>query len=138
MYSFDNVQVFVLRLLFVVILVSSYPLFHYFLNSNLLKMAAQLSGAGGQTELKWYSACLVNVIETCIPLCFALFYPNVGQLLSYNAAISGFIIQFTLPVVAHLTLIRPFKLTSKNRVWYLTQCFLHSFIILYGLLIVIL
>jgi len=37
-----------------------------------------------------------------IPLLCALFYPNVGTLLSYVGALSGFVIIYCLPVMVYL------------------------------------
>ena len=35
-------------------------------------------------------------------LLFALFYPNIGTVLSYVGAICGFVIVYLLPVMVHL------------------------------------
>ena len=36
-------------------------------------------------------------------LCFALFYPNIGSVLSYVGAICGFVIIYLLPVMVYLS-----------------------------------
>ena len=36
-------------------------------------------------------------------LMFAIFYPNVGYVLAYAAAVAGFIIIYTVPVLVHLS-----------------------------------
>lgn len=44
----------------------------------------------------------MNASCTIISLLFALFYPNVGTVLSYFGAASGFLIIYCLPVFVHL------------------------------------
>lgn len=41
-----------------------------------------------------------------IPLLFALFYPNIGTILSYVGAFAGFLIIYCIPVLVYLKKLR--------------------------------
>ena len=78
------------------LLFSTYPLVHYFLNSMLLQIFWQNSEISRKNEI------ILNVGLTFIPLLFALFYPNIGTVLSFAGALPGFLIIYLLPVMVHL------------------------------------
>jgi len=44
----------------------------------------------------------LNVVIITIPLLFTLFYPNIGTILGYVGAITGYLIMYILPVMVHL------------------------------------
>jgi hypothetical protein len=44
----------------------------------------------------------MNASCTLIAMLFAMFYPNVGTVLSYFGAVSGLLIIYCLPVFVHL------------------------------------
>ena len=48
----------------------------------------------------------MNITVTLIPLLFALFYPNIGTVLAYVSAVSGFLIIYVFPVLVHLKQMR--------------------------------
>ena len=48
----------------------------------------------------------MNILVNFVPLLFALFYPNIGTVLSYVGAISGFLAIYLLPVLIHLKIAR--------------------------------
>ena len=47
---------------------------------------------------------IINITISLIPLIFALFYPNIGTVLSYAASISGFFMIYVVPVMAYMKL----------------------------------
>jgi hypothetical protein len=44
----------------------------------------------------------LNIGIITIPLLFTLFYPNIGTILGYVGAITGYLIMYILPVMVHL------------------------------------
>ena len=48
----------------------------------------------------------LNMLLILLPLCFALFYPAIGSVLAYVSAVSGFLIIYLLPVLAHMKQMR--------------------------------
>ena len=96
MFNYSSVPAFVMRVAMFALLFSTYPLVHYFLNSMLLQIFWQNS------EIKRNEEIALNVGLTFIPLLFALFYPNVGTVLSFAGALPGFLIIYLLPVMVHL------------------------------------
>jgi len=96
MFNYTSVPAFILRFAMFALLFSTYPLVHYFLNSMLLQIFWQNSQITRKSEL------LLNVGLTFIPLLFALFYPNIGTVLSFAGALPGFLIIYLLPVMVHL------------------------------------
>jgi amino acid permease len=48
----------------------------------------------------------LSIAIICVPLLFALFYPHVGDILSYVGAIAGFLIVYLLPVLTYLKVVR--------------------------------
>jgi len=53
----------------------------------------------------------MNITMIFIPLLFALFYPNIGTVLAYVSAVSGFLIIFVFPILVHLKRMRT-KITN--------------------------
>jgi len=54
------------------------------------------------SEISRRNEIILNVGLTFIPLLFALFYPNIGTVLSFAGALPGFLIIYLLPVMVHL------------------------------------
>lgn len=98
--DYENGWAMVLRLAMFFLLFSTYPLVHYFLNSMLLQLFWQNSKISRRSEI------ILNISLTTVPLMFALFYQQVGTILSYTGAISGFLIIYVLPVMIHLKRLR--------------------------------
>jgi hypothetical protein len=100
MFPYDDIPASVLRLAIFFLLFSTYPLVNFFLKNiikNLLFRNRQVS------RLVDF---ILNISLIFIPLCFALFYPNIGTVLAYVSAISGFLIIFVFPVLVHLKKMR--------------------------------
>jgi sodium-coupled neutral amino acid transporter 9 len=96
MFDYAYVPAFVLRLAIFFLLFTTYPLISHFLKNlikNLIWHNEQLSA---NLELT------LTILLSIIPLLCALFYPNVGTLLSYVGALSGFVIIYCLPVMVYL------------------------------------
>ena len=53
----------------------------------------------------------LNFFITFIPFLFAILYPNIGTVLGYMGAISGFLIIYTLPTLVHLKIMKT-KITN--------------------------
>ena len=87
---------FILRLAIFLLLFSGYPLIHYFLVSFQLKLMCGDKEPTRMTELTTgWSIVIINLM-------FALFYPNIGTVLSYVGAFCGFVIIYLLPVMVYL------------------------------------
>lgn len=100
MYPYNDVAAFILRISIFFLLFSTYPLIGFFLKvimKNLLFRNRQVS---------LLTDFIMTVLMCFIPLLFALFYPNVGTILSYVSAVSGFLVIFVLPVAVHLKRMR--------------------------------
>ena len=96
MFEYKSISAFILRLAIFFLLFSTYPLVHYFLNTMLLQLFWK------NTTLSKKAEFLLTVAITSVPLMFALFYPNVGTVLAYTGALSGFLIIYVLPVMVYL------------------------------------
>jgi len=96
MFDYLNVYAFILRLAIFLLLFSTYPLVHYFLMNILMILFWRNQEVPRRTE--W----ILNVSITFIPFLFALFYPNIGTILSYVSAVSGFAVIYVFPVLVHL------------------------------------
>lgn len=96
MFNYASIPAFVLRISIFLLLFSTYPLVHYFLNTMLLNLFWRNKQLNRRTEI------LLNFGITFVPLLFALFYANVGTVLGYCGAISGFPIIYVLPVTVYL------------------------------------
>ena len=44
----------------------------------------------------------INLVVTLITLAFAIWYPNIGTIISWTGAFAGFIIIYCLPVMVYL------------------------------------
>lgn len=96
MFNYSDVPAFILRIAIFFLLVSGYPLIHFFVQSALLKLFFGDKEASRLTKLSiGWSMIVMNLL-------FALFYPNIGTVLSYVGACCGFVIIYMLPVMVHL------------------------------------
>ena len=96
MFFYTDVPAFILRLAIFLLIFSGYPLVHYFCASILLKLLF------GNVEQKRLTELCVGYFIIIVCTLFALFYPNIGTVLSYVGAVCGFVIIYLLPVLVHL------------------------------------
>lgn len=96
MFVYTDVAAFTLRLAIFLLIFSGFPLVHFFLFSILLKLIF------GESKQKRVVELAVAYFPIGICLCFALFYPNIGSILSYVGAVCGFIIIYLMPVLVYL------------------------------------
>ena len=96
MFDYASIPAFLLRIAVFLLLFTTYPLVAYFLNDILLKLLFRNKEVGTLVSLT------LNLSITFIPLLFALFYPNIGTVLGYVGALSGFMIIYVFPVLVHL------------------------------------
>ena len=96
MFNYKSVEGFCLRCFIFFIVFSTYPLLVYFEMTciNLLFFRNQ--------QVSSIKSLIMNASCTITALLFALFYPNVGTVLSYFGAVSGLLIIYCLPVFVHL------------------------------------
>ena len=96
MFHFQDIPAFILRFAIFFLNFTTYPLLTYFVNNMLVK------GFCRHREVNRRAKIIVNFTISFIPLVFALIYPNIGTVLSYAGAISGFLIIYVFPVLVHL------------------------------------
>jgi len=96
MYPYNDVAAFILRLAIFFLLFSTYPLVNFFLKNILLNLFYRNKPTTTLIDLS------MNLSMTLIPLCFALWYPSVGNILAYVSAFSGLLIIYVFPVMVHL------------------------------------
>ena len=96
MFIYTNIPAFVLRVAIFCCLFSTYPLLNHFLKTILKNLFWRRQDVGSCAEIG------LNISLTALPLMFALFYPNIGTVLSYVGAFAGFILIYVLPVMVHL------------------------------------
>ena len=96
MFDYLDVPAFVLRTAIFFENFTTYPLLSLFVN-DMIQKAFWREGEASASKKQ-----LINFIISFLPLIFAVFYPNIGTILSYAGAISGFFIIYVLPVFAYL------------------------------------
>ena len=96
MFDYQDVPAFVLRTAIFFENFTTYPLLSLFVND----MVQQALWHGRQVSAT--ETLCINFVISFLPLLFAVFYPNIGTILSYAGAISGFFIIYVLPVFAYL------------------------------------
>ena len=99
MFDYDSLIVFVMRICIFSLNLFSYPLVNYVARSMLLKTIAPGKIISYSIEIA------LNFVMALIPLCFALFYPNVGSILAFVGGISGFTIIYCFGPFCHLRLL---------------------------------
>ena len=110
MFNYKDMIAFIVRLSIFLMILSGYPLMHYFVG----KLMENLFFAGRKvsriTEI-FFGVCLNLAGLSC-----TIFYPNVGSVLAYLGAIAGFLIIYSIPVFVHLSQLRAkiYKKTLEN------------------------
>ena len=100
MFAYTDISAFILRVAILLLIFSGYPLIHFFLYSAHLKLFF-----GDDCEsIKLNRLAEVGIAGVIVLVCtlFALFYPNIGTLLSYVGAVCGFFIIYLLPVLVYV------------------------------------
>ena len=100
MFSYKDGVAFVVRLSITLMILSGYPIIHFFTEKLLEDLLYSNKQVSRSTEIV-LGFCL-NVAG----LMFAIFYPNVGTVLAYVGAVAGFIIIYTMPVLVYLSQIK--------------------------------
>ena len=96
MFYYADIAPFILRLAIFLLIFSNYPLYHYVTQTGLVRLIFGDRQVGRMTEL------LIGWAIIFVNLQFALFYPNIGSLLSYVGAFCGFFIIYLLPVMVYI------------------------------------
>ena len=96
MFHYRDVPAFILRLAILFLNFSTYPLLSFFVNGMITRVCF------GERPVSRWTSSIINFLISFFPLMFALFYPNIGTVLSYAGAVSGFFIIYVLPVFVHL------------------------------------
>lgn len=93
---------FILRCLFFLMLSSTFPLVNHILKSMLILLIWRKE----VDEIPVRTFRVVGVCTLFVPFLFAVFYPQVGAILSWTGSIAGLIIIYILPVMLHLKIVR--------------------------------
>jgi len=96
MFKYADVGAFILRFAIFMLLFSTYPLVNFFMKTILKNLFFRDREVSNLIEF------IFNVSLTLIPLCFALFYPNVGTILTYASAFGGYFVIYVFPVLVYL------------------------------------
>lgn len=96
MFGYTDVLAFIVRLAVFMLLFSTYPMLNLFMRTHLLNLFFQ------NKEVSRKHLIILNLIVTLIPLSFAIWYPNIGTIISWTGAFAGFIIIYCLPVMVYL------------------------------------
>jgi len=99
MFSYTEVPAFILRLAIFLMIFSSYPLIHFILLQGVLKL---FFGEEGRKNVNRFLEVLIGWSIIIFGLLFALFYPNIGTVLSYLGAVCGFFIVYLVPVMVYI------------------------------------
>ena len=96
MYAYDNILAFILRICIFTLVFFSYPMVNFVARKALLNLFFRKENVSHLCE------CSFNFMICIPPLMFALFYPNIGKLLAYIGAVTGFVCQYCFPIFVHL------------------------------------
>lgn len=96
MYGYNSAVAFVVRLSIFMLLFSTYPLLNLMLRTQILNLVWPAR------EITHKQTIAVNAVITLGPLACACYFANIGSLLAYTGAISGFFAIYLLPVMVHL------------------------------------
>jgi hypothetical protein len=99
MFDYDSVIVFIFRVSIFFLVYLSYPVVNYVARTMFLKAVAPTKKISYSIELA------MNFIIAIVPLSFALFFPNVGSILSIVGGVSGFTIIYCFGTFCHLKLL---------------------------------
>lgn len=100
MFSATDPIGFLLRALFFLMLCCTFPLVNHILKTMVITLI------WGSKEVSKATFTAVSTIQLIFPLLFAIFYPNVGSILSWSGSIAGLFIIYILPVVIHLKMVK--------------------------------
>ena len=96
MFLYTDIAAFILRIAIFLLIFSTYPLIHFFVYQMLIKLFF------GEAKVKKYTKLAFGQAIVVANLCFALFYPNIGTIMSYVGSVCGFIIIYCLPIMVYL------------------------------------
>ena len=97
MFPYTDVAAFIVRFAIFLMILSGYPLMHYFVIKLLESLLYPYSKMSRAVEVIFgFSLNLAGLMLT-------IFYPNVGSVLSKTGAVAGFLIIYTIPVLVHLS-----------------------------------
>lgn len=96
MFSVSSPYAFIIRALHFSLLFVSFPLLFHYVRTFV---GILIFGKGELPFLKYF---LVNLSLLLVHLAFALFFPNIGTILSYVGAFAGFFMIYFLPVATLL------------------------------------
>ena len=97
MFPYTDVMAFIIRLSIFLMILSGYPVIHYFVGKmfeDLLFKNKKVTRA---------NSIAIGISLNLAGFLCAIFYPNVGSVLAYFGAVSGFLIIYTIPVLVHLS-----------------------------------
>ena len=97
MFSYKDKSAFAVRLAILLMILSGYPIIHFFTEKLLEDLFCS-----GQTVSR-STTIVFGVCLNTTGLMFAIFYPNVGTVLAYVGAAAGFLVIYTIPVLVHLS-----------------------------------
>ena len=96
MFFYTDIAAFILRIAIFLLIFSTYPLIHFFVYQMLIKLFF------GERKIKKYTKLAFGQAIVVANLSFALFYPNIGSIMSYVGSVCGFVIIYCLPVMVYL------------------------------------
>ena len=96
MFFYTDIAAFILRIAIFLLIFSTYPLIHFFVYQMLIKLFFGEEKVNKCVKLAFGQSIIVA------NLCFALFYPNIGTIMSYVGSVCGFVIIYILPVIVYL------------------------------------
>lgn len=98
MFGKTDLLAFLVRILIFVLVFSSFPILNHFFRDGIIKLFFKRSD-------DTISAMKFNILTcfTCLPpLCVAVFFPQIADVLSLVGAVAGLIIVYMLPVFTYL------------------------------------
>ena len=78
---------------------STFPILIHFIRTSVLKA---IYGTASETVIKSWIFNVVTLLIGLVPLCVAVFYPQIATILSYVGAVCGLIVIYILPVLTYL------------------------------------
>ena len=96
MFGYTPPTAFVIRFSLFCLLFSTYPLMNLFLRTHLLNLFFQ------KRQVSQCHLTVVNALIAIIPLCFAIWFPEIGTIMAFTGAFAGFVIIYCLPVMVFL------------------------------------
>ena len=96
MFPYTDVMAFIIRLSIFFMILSGYPVVHYFVSTMVEDLFFK------DQKVSRISTVIIGIGLNASGFLCALFYPNVGSVLAYFGAVSGFLIIYTIPVIVHL------------------------------------